>query len=117
MARDARWPFLPLVIVRAVQGFFAVIILGTTGYVISVASWWYVSIHHTLNIPHLTQFQVGATRPRHRTLHAHLGCRHLRPILYGPPPPNRRSLRRNLPQSRRIRQQPLRQESRSRRPT
>lgn len=32
MARDARWPFLPVLIVRSIQALFAVIVLGTAGY-------------------------------------------------------------------------------------
>ncbi|KAF8242635.1 hypothetical protein K440DRAFT_664615 [Wilcoxina mikolae CBS 423.85] len=41
MAKDARWPFLPFIIVRSIQLVFGLIILGMTAYIASIGSvWW-----------------------------------------------------------------------------
>ncbi|KAI5777608.1 hypothetical protein EDC01DRAFT_591493, partial [Geopyxis carbonaria] len=44
MARDERWPFLPLLIIRGIQALFAIIILGLTAFVVSVLPFWWAAI-------------------------------------------------------------------------
>ncbi|KAF8540946.1 hypothetical protein BDD12DRAFT_547133 [Trichophaea hybrida] len=41
MAKDARWPFVPFIIIRSIQLALAVTILGMTAYIASIGSvWW-----------------------------------------------------------------------------
>lgn len=40
MVRDTRWPALPMAALRGAQGFFSLILLGCSSYVVSQAELW-----------------------------------------------------------------------------
>lgn len=40
MGKDSRWPFMPLLALRGVQGFLSLILLGCSAYVVSQISIW-----------------------------------------------------------------------------
>lgn len=40
MIKDTRWPALPMAALRAAQGFFSLILLACSSYVVSKAAIW-----------------------------------------------------------------------------
>ena len=48
MVQDARWPALPLLALRGIQLFFTILVLGMSGYLVSLydgySVFWYVVI-------------------------------------------------------------------------
>ena len=54
MVQDARWPALPLLAVRGIQLFFTILVLGMSGYLVSLydgySVFWYVRIKTPLNM-------------------------------------------------------------------
>jgi len=44
MVQDTRWPSKPLIILRGVQLFFSIIVLGLSAYIVSVIDYWWACI-------------------------------------------------------------------------